>query len=127
MKDCYRSYGDLYGFFYEKLEGVRKDGCSRRAWEETCEHVARHLSDVCTDLEMELRKYGIPDEDVPSIMDRICDAEVNEAITGKPGLMDVADMIMHKKPAMDRCPEGSDHLDRCPEDILKEQIESEDE
>ena len=119
-KDCYRGLTAIKEVLGQIIWDIMDDFDGPYL---TPTYVTEKVSQWLVDNEYEISKYGIPDEDVPSIMDRICDAEVNEAITGKPGLMDVADMIMHKKPAMDRCPEGSDHLDRCPEDILKEEIE----
>ena len=108
LRDCYRGHDlfELYRFIVSECEDVNAYG------------VFLFLFDN----EYEIRRFT-QDEDAPEGRGIGCIPPGTILPPQKLGLMDVSDMLTHKKPANKDAAAGSEQLDRCPEDVLKYEIE----
>ena len=118
LKDCYRGLTAILELFM----GIQED----------CDGALTPMGIAiwCNDNGYQLERYTIAGEDVPKIESAqwFEDDKGNITVNRKSlESLDLADLIMFpaKKPAMERCPEVSEQRDRCPEDILREEVENE--
>jgi len=135
MKDCYRTYHDLRALLRDLL-WMNSDCVA--TFHDAAEHIAQYL----VDNGYEISKYEIAGEDVPEgerfegpyIKPIYINEEVLEARKKRGEIresLDTSELFMPpvKKSLADGIAEkggrGFDELDRCPEDILREEIETE--
>ena len=129
MKDCYRTQYDIACLVADILiDRQEKMGVT------DFDEVATVLSEWCADNGYQVDRYEIPDEDIVSEKIPGEDVPDTEAVAKRLAKkypkevldahardsLDLDDLIMFpaKKPALDR-------QERCPEDILREEVETE--
>ena len=118
--ECYRGYERLRAFLYDLYD----------SWQESLEHKWNSLEWMARWLDdngYELRKFEVPDEDIAEI--NKLSKELRE--DAEKGFVDAAYGPGHSegKVSLDISElftPPAKKMDRCPEDILKEEIENED-
>ena len=106
-KDCYRTYDDLRAFLSDVLTGVGGD------WPWEClglDDFSEHITKWLVDNGYEISRYEMDDDYIDGLRKELRE-DAESGFAGDERL-NIKDLIM---PPV--------KLDRCPEDILKEEIE----